>query len=127
MWVADLLDIVNTKVGYNLEEEYPGIICTTDNENVIPTNFPSVYIQELAPVEDGQDLQNLDTPFVIYTIQIKVWAKDEQDCKSISYSAIEQMKRMRFNVISFPDVQTKDNISSSVMRFRRIIGDGDSL
>lgn len=123
MWVSDLLDKVFTKIKYNLKP----VKCSTENENVVPTTFPTVYVRELEPVETGQDLNNIDTVAVIYTVQTKVWSKSETECKDISYSIIETMKGMRFNVIGFPDIQTQDNISFAVIRFRRLIAGGDRL
>lgn len=121
-WEDGLLDKVFTRVKRKIDAE-----CSTESENVVPSSFPSVYIQELAPVETGQDLDNIDTPFVLYTIQVKVWDKSENGCKETAYQVKDAMKGMRFNVIAFPDVQTIDNISFAVMRFRRLIGDGDKL
>lgn len=121
-WEDSLLDKVFTRVKRKIDAD-----CSTENENVTPSVFPSVYIQELAPLEVGQDLDNLDTPFVLYTIQVKVWDKSENGCKEIAYQVKDAMKEMRFNVIAFPDIQTQDNISFALMRFRRLIGDGDKL
>lgn len=121
-WEQSLLDKVFTRVKRKIDAD-----CSTENENVTPSTFPSVYIQELAPLEVGQDLDNLDTPFVLYTIQVKVWDKSENGCKEVAYQVKDAMKEMRFNVIAFPDIQTQDNISFALMRFRRLIGDGDKL
>ena len=131
MWVADILTSIFTKLEYGLvskqDAPYPDLNCNIESENVVPTTFPTLYLQELPPVETGQDLDNIDTPFVIYTVQMNVWARSEQECKDISYSAITEMKKMRFNTTAFPDIQTRDNVSYGVIRMRRTIGDGDSL
>lgn len=124
-WVADILDKVFTRIDYDLTEY--DAYCSTENESVTPTKFPTVYVRELNPVETGQDLDNVDVNFVIYTIQVIVWAKSEELCKEIAYTVSDTMKKMRFNITAFPDIQTKDNISTAIIRFRRAIGEGDSL
>lgn len=130
-WFSKIESTVFTQIEYMMtgcaDAPFPGLHCTTKSQTTI-TNFPTLYLHELEPVERGQDLDNVTVNAVMSTIEIQVWANTtETDCKSILYKAITEMKRMRFNVIMFPSVTTSNKVAWGVARFRRMIGGGDTL
>lgn len=130
-WFAELEEQIFTQVDYMLtlkpDAPFPNLTCTTANQNS-KTVFPTLYLHELEPVEAGQDLNNQSVNAVVETIEIQVWTNEtEEICREILSAAITEMKRMRFNVTGFPNVHTDNKIALGIARFRRLIGQGDSL
>lgn len=113
---------------YRAEAPFPTLNCTSVNENIVPTQLPTLFCHELQPVEVGQDLDNISVNAVMSTIEIQVWTdKGQTECKSILVEAITEMKRLRYNIIMFPTVTTNNGISWGALRARRVIGAGDKL
>ena len=127
-WYSEIENKVLTYVKAYMKEEYPDIDVTSKAYDVYPTEFPALYLHELSPVETGQDLDNTTVNAVLSTIEIQVFTDGtETDCRKIMTDAISLMKKLRFNVVTFPDVLTNNNIAFAVARFRRVIGSGDAL
>lgn len=130
-WYTEIEESVLTQLDYMLAEKedapYPALKCTTANQNQV-TSFPTLYLHELQPIEAGQDLNNQTINAVIETMEIQVWTNGtESDCRDIMSAAIAEMKRMRFNVTGFPDIQTDNKVAFGVARFRRMIGQTDTI
>lgn len=130
-WFAQIEGSVFTQIAYMLSERdeapYPDLKCTTVSQNTV-VNFPTLYLHELQAVEAGNDLYNSAVNAVISTIEIQVWSNEnEKKCKDILSTAIVEMKKLRYNVIMFPDVVTDRNIAWGVARFRRMIGSDDTI
>ena len=130
-WFLKILPNVFTQVQYMLvdrkEAPYPKMNCTTKSENTI-TKFPTMYLHELQPVEEGNNLVNDGVNAMLYTAEIQVWSNvSETECRAILSDAILEMKRMGFSVTMFPSVQTDNKIAWGAARFRRMIGAGDAL
>lgn len=130
-WFAEIESKVFTQVSYMLAEKteapFPDLNCTTVSQNTV-VKFPTLYLHELQPVEAGNDLNNASINAVLSTIEIQVWSNEsEKKCKDILTAAILEMKRLRYNVTLFPNVTTDSKIAWGVARFRRMIGNGDSL
>ena len=127
-WYMQIQSKVFTQVEYMMKKKYPSLNCTTKNENGMPAKFPTLYLHELAPVEQGQDLTNETVNAVLSTIEIQVWTNTtETDCRKIIAEAVSQMKALQFNVPSMPVIEVSDKISWGVIRCRRMIGNGDKI
>lgn len=127
-WFSKIQGKVFNQVQYMLKKTYPSLKCTTKNENETPADFPTLYLHELQPLEVGQDLTNESVNAIRCTIEIQVWTNTtEADCRKIIASAVNEMKRFRFNISAMPIVQTNDKISWGVFRATRIIGNGDDI
>ena len=127
-WYLQIQNKVITQIEYMMKKKYPKLICTTKNENGQPAKFPTLYLHELQPVEQGQDLTNETVNAVLSTIEIMVWTNTtETDCRNIIGETVNQMKLLQFNVIGMPIVQVNDKVSCGVMRCRRMIGNGDKI
>ena len=129
-WYMQIQSKVFTQVEYMLKKKYPKLNCTTKNENADgqPAKFPTLFLQELEPIERGQDLTNETINAVLSTIEIQVWTNTtETDCRNIIGEAVNQMKALQFNIIAMPFVKTTDKISWGVIRCRRIVGNGDNI
>lgn len=130
-WFAEIEAKVFTQIEYMLalktDAPYPDLKCTTVSQNTV-VNFPTLYLHELQAVEAGNDLYNSTVNAVISTIEIQVWSNEnEKKCKDILSTAIVEMKKLRYNVIMFPDVVTDRNIAWGVARFRRMVGSDDTI
>lgn len=126
-WFANIEPYIFTVFQKRMRDKFPGLSCTTDNEEVDERQFPCVYIHELEQVETGNDLDNVTVNAVISTFQIQVFSKYAAEAKEIMTEATLQMKKLRFNITAMP-IYTSENDKSvflSVARFRRVIGNAD--
>ncbi len=132
-WYTQIQSRVFTQVEYMMRKKYPYLFCTTKDENTFgdngsPREFPTLYLQELTPVETGQDLTNETINAIICTIEIHVWTDTtETECRDIIADAASEMKKMHFNLTGMPFVQANDKIAWGVIRCRRIVASGDTL
>lgn len=130
-WFLNILPFIFTQVDYMLTKRddapYPKLNCTSKSQNTI-TQFPTLYLHELQPIEAGNDLVNDGVNAVISTMEVQVWSNvSETECKAILADAVLEMKRFGYSVTMFPDVRTNNKISWGAARFRRTIGAGDTI
>lgn len=131
-WYADLESKIFTIVQYHLKTEkdapFPKLKCTTASSSDFPTEFPTLYLHELSPLENNQDMENDEVISILHSIEIQVFSnKSESEVRSIMASAIDEMKKLRYSVTLFPDPTTTNKVSSAVARFRRTIAKDDVL
>lgn len=127
-WYSYIEATIYNKVSKGVKAVYGNTLNTT-SESVDPTNavFPTLYIHELEPVERGQDLDNTTVNAILCTIQADVFTHTKADCTKILRLTTAQMKLLRFNVPAMPiAIQESADVWHGVVRFRRIIGNGDS-
>lgn len=127
-WFTQLESRIFTIVTARMKKALPKykLKCTTDGQSDGPSYFPTVYMHELSPYETGMDLTNQTINALVYTMQIEVFAKDKKDAKAIMSEAVLQMKKLSFDVTTFPVEMSDGNVVQSVARFRRVIGAGDT-
>ena len=130
IWYSQIESYVLTEVSYYLKDRenapYPGLNCTTKSQSVTPSEFPTLYLHMLTPVEMSQDLENDCVNSVLATIEIVVYSNiSEKESSKIIADAINVMKKSHWNITMFPDPQTVDKVSSSVARFRRLVTEND--
>jgi len=127
-WFLQIQSKVFTQIQYMMKKKYPKLNCTTKSENGLPASFPTLYLHELEPVERGQDLTNETVNAVLSTIEIVVWTDTTEDeCRNMLAEAVNQMKKLQFNITGLPVVVTNDKLSRGVIRCRRLIGNGDKI
>jgi len=130
IWFSQIESKVLTYLQYNLKNKtnapYPDLNCTTKSESTTPSVFPTLYIHDLSPSEQAQDLENDEVNAVLSTIEIQVFSnRSENETKQIISTAIGLMKDARWNITLFPDPQTKDKISYAIARFRKLVTESD--
>ena len=133
-WFSEIESTIYTHLQYQLagrvDAPYPSLNCTTSSQNESLENvsdFPTIYIHMLPPLEMGNDLYNTDIAAVNATIELQVFSdKSETQCRRIMSSAIIEMKKLHFNVDMFPDPQTADKKYYAIARVSRVIACGDS-
>ena len=131
-WFAELESKIFTIVQYHLKTQkdapYPKLKCTTANTSEMPSEFPTLYLHELSPLENNQDMENDEVISILHSVEIKVFSnKSENEVRNIMASAITEMKKLRYSVTLFPDPTTTNKVSSAVARFRRTIAKDDVL
>lgn len=130
LWFSQIESYVLTDVKYYLKDAenapYPNLNCTTKNQNTMPSKFPTLYLHTLSPAEMAQDLENDCVNAVLATIEIAVYSNiSEDESNRILSKAIDVMKKSHWNITTFPDPQTIDNISVSIARFRKLVTELD--
>ena len=131
-WYAIIESTIFTIVQYNLKTRtdapFPGLNCTTANAKETPSTFPTLYLHELTPLEESQDLENTEINSILHSVEIQVYSnKSEAEVRNIMASAIAEMKKLRYSVTLFPDPITNNKVSKAVARFRRAIAKDDIL
>jgi len=101
----------------------------TERQNSTPSEFPTIYFNEVSQSETGNNLANDGVNAVIETIEIQVITNDTlAENKDITATCALLMKQFRFNMIMSPVyLQEGGDIRKSVARFRRIIGCDDGV
>lgn len=129
-WYSQIESSVFTYIEYMLTGKllspYPDLNCTTKSQSTNPSVFPTLYLHNLTPIEQGQDFENNEVNSVLSTIEIQVFSnKSEDEANKIITSAIQLMKDLRWNVTMFPDPQTSDKVSYTIARFRKLVTKND--
>ena len=119
---------IKGKFPQNLKTKYKDLSFTTSNKVQATAKFPNVYVHLLPAVEKGQDLEGLTINGGLFTFQIEVTDSQSQNlADEVMQGVVTIMKSMRFEVMAFPEFRNTDSAYRSVARFRRVIGNGDTL
>lgn len=129
-WYSQIESSIFTYLQYMMKNRqnapYPRLNCTTKSKSTKPSEFPTLYIHNLNPVEMAQDLENDEVNALLATIEIQVFSNvSEKEANDIMTTAISLMKENRWNVTMFPDPQTSDKISYAIARFRKLVTESD--
>ena len=101
---------------------------TNEESRLSGTIFPTIYVHELAGVEQGKDLEGQSINAVLETFQIDCITNTKQsDAKQIMRVVADVMKELRFDIVSMPEFKSQDKVYRSTARFRRVIGRNDKL
>lgn len=131
-WYSQIESTILTYVQYMLQEKqsapFPNLNCTTKSQSTKPSEFPTLYLHNLTPVESAQDFENDEVNAVLATIEIQIFSnQSESEVNKIVTQAISCMKDLRWNVTMFPDPQTNDKISYAITRFRKLVTENDII
>ena len=124
-----ILTILKYELVQKLLAPYPKLTCTTSNQEEsldLVGNFPTMYVHMLPPYEVGRDLTNDTVNGINCTFELTVYSdKSEKECRQIITAGIQQMKKLHFNVETFPDPRTSDKKYIAIARLNRVIASGD--
>lgn len=136
-WFTQIEEKVFTRIQYNLKQKdgakYPELNCTTKGENIsaetgLPNVFPTLYLVTMQSGERGSDLEGSGINAVLSYIQIEVYTNtSESDCKKIMTDVVLEMKSIRYKAVALPVTTTRNGVSRSIARFRRVVGSDDVL
>ena len=124
-----ILTILKYELVQKLLAPYPKLTCTTSNQGEsldLVNDFPTMYVHMLPPYEVGRDLTNDTVNGINCTFELVVYSdKSEKECRNIITAGIQQMKKLHFNVETFPDPRTSDKKYIAIARLNRVIASGD--
>lgn len=123
---------IKAKFSSDIKEKYnmtASNFSTEDSQNK-KAFFPFVYVNMLAPVETGRDLEGATINGGIFTFQIDVTDNQSQvRAREVAGEVLRIMKTMRFEVIAMPSFDS--NVSSGTYRmttrYRRSIDQNDVI
>jgi len=130
-WYLDIEAEIFSTIEYMLAKRkdapYPNLACTTSNENVTPTTFPTLRLWHTFR-GNGFDLEN-DMGSIDSTINIKVWTNTKKrDCEAILAEAEKVMREVfHYRCNAFPSAEISNKIVSGQMVCNRTIGTSDQL
>lgn len=132
-WYEKIESYILTILKYELVQKllapYPKLTCTTSNQEEsldLVGDFPTMYVHMLPPYEVGRDLTNVTVNGINCTFELTVYSdKSEKECRQIITAGIQQMKKLHFNVETFPDPRTSDKKYIAIARLNRVIASGD--
>ncbi len=134
MWINDIETTVFSRVKIEgtvaLKKTFPKIKYTAENASDDEAVFPTVFIQELAGSEVGNDLDGSSINGVESTFQVDVSDNQEngkQNCKIVMSKVIESMKSMHYQITALPIYRKEEDVWIGTARFRRVIGFNDIL
>lgn len=118
------------KNGFSLKikEKYKDLNFTTEEESKTKPKFPNVYVCLETGREIGQTLEGDCFAGGDFTFKIRVTNNaGQKEVQEITSEIIRIMKTMRFQIPATPIYENDADTQWSVMRFNRIICDGDIL
>ena len=137
--MADWTDRISSIVFTRIKNEFSSTLKTkykmtnsnfsTVGSSDTPAVFPFVYIQQLDPMETGEDLEGTTINGGLFTFQIDVTDnKKQENAKEVMTEVMRIMKTMGFKCKPLPffDSSVK-GVFRMTARFRRSIGEGDIL
>ena len=123
-----IYSLVKSLVEVDLKATYPTIVITNEGKSNKEAEFPTVYIHELPGVETGSDIEGLGVNAVMETFQVDVSTNtSKRDAKYITHVIVSAFKKLRFQIVSMPEIEYGDETYRCVARLRRIIGANDTL
>ena len=124
-----ILTILKYELVQKLSAPFPKLTCTTSNQEEsleLVGDFPTMYVHMLPPYEVGRDLANVTVNGINCTFELTVYSdKSEKESRQIITAGIQQMKKLHFNVETFPDPRTSDKKYIAITRLNRVIASGD--
>lgn len=136
MWVQERENEIFTLVKHRakaiLVSKYPDIYFTQDDEQIIETQLPTVFIHVLPGLEIGRTIAGNDLNGMMFTYELTVTVGKKQGqavASEVMWEVIAQFKKMRFQLIMSPEFIRSNNASMQqiVARVRRPIGADDNI
>lgn len=115
---------VKTKEKYKMTDKNFSTVGSSDT----PAVFPFVYVQMIAHVETGRDLEGTYINAGIYTFQIDVTDnKSQSNARAVMTEVLKVMKKMAFQATQMPVYEDTKDVHRCTARFRRTISENDIL
>ena len=112
------------KSKYNMTDKNFSAVGSSDT----PAVFPFVYVQLLPAAEQGEELEGESINAGIFTFQLDVTDnKSQVIAKTVMLEVMQIMKKMRFGVTEMPSFEDTKDTHRCTARFRRTIGENDTL
>lgn len=134
-WVSDRQTTIYSRANgillSRLKRTYPHLLITQDNATPTKAQFPVIYITFIGTSELGRTLEGTTINAVNVTAEAHIKTTNEQgalESNDIAWEVVEAFKSMGFNV-TMPSMAASnfDGVYESVVRFSRVIGQGDVI
>ena len=134
-WVSDRQTTVYSRVNgillSRLKKDYPHLLITQNNASPTKAQFPVIYITFIGTSELGRTLDGVSINAVNVTAEAHIKTTSDQGAdenNDIAWEVVDAFKTMGFNV-TLPNMATSnyDGVYESVVRFSRVIGQGDVI
>jgi len=135
MWVKerenDIFTLVKLRASSNLTK-YTDLYFTQDDEQIIETRLPTVYLHNLPSAETMRTIDGRTLNGMLFTFEISVTVSKKQGqavANEVIWEVISQFKKLRFSLIMSPEFITSNNaaVQQIVARVRRQIGASDNI
>lgn len=135
MWVKDrendIFTLVKLRASKNLTK-YPDLYFTQDDEQIIETKLPTVYLHNLPGAETMKTIDGRTLNGMLFTFEIAVTVSKKQGqavASEVIWEVISQFKKLRFSLIMSPEFINSNNaaVQQIVARVRRQIGASDNI
>jgi len=135
MWVKerenDIFTLVKLRASKNLTK-YTDLYFTQDDEQIIETRLPTVYLHNLPSAETMRTIDGRTLNGMLFTFEISVTVSKKQGqavANEVIWEVISQFKKLRFSLIMSPEFITSNNaaVQQIVARVRRQIGASDNI
>ena len=132
LWFAELSGLILTHYKARLKklipDQFKKLKITNSNSDIAPTELPAIWLEEVSSMETGENLDNTSINAVMETIQVTIYHNGQmKDVKQLMNASVLAMKQMRFGAVMTPIYTTNHDMKTGIARFRRIIGESDSL
>ena len=133
LWFSELDGLIATHFKTRMKKLIPAtqfkkLKITNSNSDNAPTELPAIWLEEVSSLETGENLDSTSINAVIETVQITVYHNGQmKDVKKLMNASVLAMKQMRFGAVMTPIYTTNHDMKTGIARFRRLIGESDSL
>jgi len=136
MWASERRNEIYTLIKHraknNLVTKYPDIYFTQDDEQIVETQLPTVYINSLSGAEIARTIEGKTTNGFLFDYEIKVTVGKKQSqlaAEEVIWEVGSQFKKMGFWYLQSPSFIRSNNaaVQQIVARMRRNICASDRI
>ena len=136
MWVLDkeyeLYTLVKSRASKVLGNKYTELYFTQDDEQIIETKLPTVYIHQLPGAEMAKTLDGKGINAMLFTFEITITVSKKQGqaaANEVIWEIVRQFKKLRFEIMMSPTFTSSNNaaVQQIVARVRRPIGADENI
>lgn len=136
MWASERRNEIYTLIKHraknNLVTKYPDIYFTQDDEQIVETQLPTVYINSLSGTEIARTIEGKTTNGFLFDYEIKVTVGKKQGqlaAEEVIWEVCSQFKKMGFWYLQSPSFIRSNNaaVQQIVARMRRNICANDRI
>lgn len=136
MWVKDrendIYTLIKNRSKAILVSKYPDIYFTQDDEQIIETQLPTIFIHSMPGAEIARTLNAKSISGMLFTYEIKVTVGKKQGhavASEVMWEVLAQFKKLHFTIIMSPEFIRSNNASMQeiVARVRRPIGASENI
>lgn len=136
MWVRDreydIYTLVKARTKRILGSKYKDLYFTQDDEQIVETQLPTVFIHAMPGAELGRTIDGKSLNAMLFTFEIQVTVSKKQGqavASEVIWEVVSQFKKLRFNITMSPEFIRSNNaaMQTIVARVRRPIGAEDNI